>query len=276
MSILSCAHVHTTYCDGKTPAKDMAKRADELGFVSLGFTSHAPQTFDPGYCIPPEQEEAYKAEIRALRAEYAGRMTVYLGVERDLYSCCSTEGYDFFIASVHYFPRPDGHHSPVDATPEKLRQYVETECGGDGLKMAKQYFTMLRDYVLSSHAPIIGHYDLPQKNNAVLHLYDEESPAYQKLTLDCLRPLADTGALLEVNTGAMARGYLSTPYPSPTLLKAWKEWGGEVIVNSDCHDARYLTTGFEEAEALLLSLGYDHAVRLGRDTLWERFALAGR
>ena len=39
MSVLSCAHVHTTYCDGKTPAAEMAKRAWELGFVSLGFSS---------------------------------------------------------------------------------------------------------------------------------------------------------------------------------------------------------------------------------------------
>ena len=273
MSIRSCAHVHTTYCDGKTPAAEMARRAYEMGFLSLGFSSHAPQTFDPGYCIDPAREEKYKAEIRALKTEYADRMTIYLGVERDLLSCCATDDYDYFIASVHYFLKPDGHHTPVDAEPEKLKQYVDEFCGGDGLKMALQYFTALRDYVVSSHAPIIGHYDLLRKNNARLHLYDEDSNTYQRLALDSLRPLADTGTLLEVNTGAMARGYLSMPYPSPFLLKAWKEWGGEVIVNSDCHDARFLTAGFDEAEALLLSLGYDHAVRLGKDTLWERFSL---
>ena len=76
-----------------------------------------------------------------------------------------------------------------------------------------------------------------------------------------------------MNTGAMARGYLDTPYPAPFLLREWKNWGGEVIVNSDCHDMRFLTFGFEEAEALLLSLGYDHAVRLGQSEMWERFPL---
>ena len=273
MSVLSSAHVHTTYCDGKTPAWEMAKRAYDLGFVSLGFTSHAPQTFDPGYCIPPEREEAYKAEISAIKAEYAGRMTVYAGVERDYYSCCSTAGYDYFIASVHYFLLPDGHHCPIDATPERLKAYVEEQCGGDGLEMARRYFFLLRDYALASHAPIIGHYDLVRKNNAALRLYDENSAAYRDLALECLRPLADTGALLEVNTGAIARGYLSTPYPSPMLLKAWKEWGGEVIINSDCHDARFLTAGYDDAEALLCSLGYDHAVRLGKNSLWERYPL---
>ena len=36
---------------------------------------------------------------------------------------------------------------------------------------------------------------------------------------------------------------------------------------------RFLTCGYEEAEALLLSLGYDHAVRLGKSEMWERFPL---
>ena len=57
MKVLSSAHVHTTYCDGKTPAPLMARAALEKGFVSLGFSSHAPQRFDPGYCVDTEKEE---------------------------------------------------------------------------------------------------------------------------------------------------------------------------------------------------------------------------
>ena len=87
--------------------------------------------------------------------------------------------------------------------------------------------------------------------------------------------MKDTGALLELNTGPIARGKLNTPYPACFLLSAWQKWGGEVIINSDCHDVRFLDAYFPEAEALLLSLGYDHAVRLGRDTLWERYSLEG-
>ena len=273
MSILSCAHTHTPFCDGKTPASDMARAALEKGFVSLGFSSHAPQTFDPGYCISPDREAQYKAQILELRREYAGRMAVYLGIERDLYACVSPDGYDYFIASVHYFAHPDGHHTAIDGHPEDLQAYVDTFCGGDALIMAARYYSLLRDYVLRDRPAIIGHFDLLRKNNAALHFLDEDSRAYRSLALDALRPLADTGALLEVNTGAMARGYLPTPYPSAFLLAEWKNWGGEVIVNSDCHDVRFLDAGYREAESLLLSLGYGHAVRLGKNALWERFSL---
>jgi len=270
---LSSAHVHTTFCDGKTPAPDMARTAYEKGFVSLGFSSHAPQDFDPGYCIDPSREEEYKALIRALQKEYAGRMPIYLGVERDLYACVSPEGYDYYLAAVHYFRHPDGHHTPIDGRPEDLKRYVDTFCGGDGLEMARRYFALLRDYVVSFRPPIVAHFDLVRKNNFALRLYDEESAAYRQMALDALRPMAETGALLEVNTGAIARGYLTTPYPAPFLLKAWKEWGGEVMVNSDCHNMLYLDCAFDEAEALLRSLGYDHAVRLGRKEKWERVKL---
>ena len=163
--------------------------------------------------------------------------------------------------------------APIDGKPERLQKYVDDYCGGDGMEMARRYFALLQDYVVSWKPPIIAHFDLIRKNNAVLRLYDEESAEYRMMALDALRPMADAGALLEVNTGAIARGYLTTPYPAPFLLKAWKEWGGEVIVNSDCHDMRYLDIHFDESEALLRSLGYDHAVRLGKTALWERYSL---
>lgn len=271
-SILSCAHVHTTFCDGKTPAPETARRAYELGFVSLGFSTHGVQHFDLDYCVHPEQESAYRAQILELKKEYAGRMTIYLGMERDYYACAKIEDYEYFIASVHYLPWGD-EFIAVDGRPECLVRYINEACGGDGLLMAKRYFALLQQYVTEYRPPIIGHFDLIRKYNAKLGLFDEASLAYRRLALDTLEAMAGMNCLLELNTGGMARGYLQTPYPTNELLSAWRKWGGEVIVNSDCHDAQLLDYGFDEAEALLRRLSYDHAVRLGRDQLWERFAL---
>ena len=272
MKTLSSAHVHTTFCDGRTPAPLTVRAALEKGFVSLGFSSHAPQEFDAEYNMALKDEPAYRAQIRTLQAEYAGRMAIYLGLERDLFACVSAKDYDYYIASVHYLTWP-GDFVAIDGDAAPLKKYVDERCGGDGLMMARQYYESLRDYVVKERPPIIGHFDLVRKNNAVLRLFDEESKAYRRLALDALRPMADSGALLEVNTGAMARGYLTSPYPAPFLLKEWKSWGGEVTVTSDCHDARYLDAYFNEAEELLRSLGYTHAVRLGQKDLWERFSL---
>jgi histidinol-phosphatase (PHP family) len=97
------------------------------------------------------------------------------------------------------------------------------------------------------------------------------------MALEALRAMRETNALLEVNTGGVARGYMTSPYPSNLLLKEWKVWGGEVIVNSDCHNVKLLDAGYEQAEEILLSLGFDHAVRLSANPekgMWERFALS--
>ncbi len=274
--ILSSAHVHTTFCDGKTPARDMAKRAYEMGFVSLGFTSHAPQKFDPGYCIDPSREDDYKMEIRGIQSQYSGKMAIYLGIERDLFSCVNVTDYDYFIASVHYFKNPDGTYTSIDGSATDLLGYVNEYCGGSGLKMAQQYYSMFRDYVLESKPAIIGHFDLLRYNNGILHMYDEGSKEYRMMALESLKAMFDTKALLEVNTGGVARGYMSEPYPDKFLLKEWKTWGGEVIINSDCHDAKLLDTGFYQAQEILKELGFDHVVRLNKDPengMWERISL---
>ncbi len=269
---LSSAHVHTTYCDGKTPASMMAKEACEKGFVSLGFSSHAPQQFPSSYCMLLQNEAAYKEEIRQLQKEYADRMTIYLGLERDYYASVSANDYDYYIASVHYLKHEDGIVS-IDGSAKPFQQYVTDHYDGDGLALAKDYFSLLRDYVIREQPDIIGHFDLVRINNARLNLYDEESYAYRSIALDALRPMAEKGSLLELSTSGVVRGYLKTFYPDAFLLKEWKAWGGEVIITSDCHDASQIDAYFDEAEAMLCSLGYDHAIRLGRNEKWEVYSL---
>jgi histidinol-phosphatase (PHP family) len=96
------------------------------------------------------------------------------------------------------------------------------------------------------------------------------------MAIDALHSMFETKAFLEVNTGGVARGYMTEPYPSVFLLKEWEDWGGEVIINSDCHDARLLDAGYDQAVEILLSLGYDHVVRLSPNPekgMWERIEL---
>ena len=67
MSILSNCHTHTQFCDGRSTAEEMVLSALDKGFVSLGFSSHAPQKYDFPYCVVHEKEEEYRAEVLRLR-----------------------------------------------------------------------------------------------------------------------------------------------------------------------------------------------------------------
>ena len=78
------------------------------------------------------------------------------------------------------------------------------------------------------------------------------------------------GIVLEVNTGAIARGYRDDPYPTAELLGAWREMGGRTTITSDCHDAAKLDCAFDRAAELLRRTGYRTVLRLGTgEELWQ-------
>jgi len=257
--LYSTPHAHTTYVDGKSTPREMVETAIAKGFVSFGFSEHAE---DERFGLTKVSERAYYAEARALQAEYADRIRVWVGMERDSISHVSREGYDYVLGSVHYVPWGDGFVS-VDGAPEKIAQAIREEYHGDPLAYAAMYFRRLADYICAYKPEIIGHFDLWRKANERLGLIDTSSAEYRKIAYEALERMAGTGALLEVNTGAIARGYMDDPYPELFELEYWRKLGGKAIVGSDCHLAENLDCGYDKARQRLLKAGYESVVLLG-------------
>ena len=78
-------HTHSTFCDGKESAEDMARTAEQKGFAILGFSSHAMFPFSDSWHIhiSPGGYEAYMGEIARLKEAYRGRMAILAGFEAD-------------------------------------------------------------------------------------------------------------------------------------------------------------------------------------------------
>ena len=51
--------------------------------------------------------------------------------------------------------------------------------------------------------------------------------------------------MFEINTGAMTRGYRTSPYPRPFIIKELVKAGAGITLGSDCHDKNYLDYGFD-------------------------------
>ena len=64
--------------------------------------------------------------------------------------------------------------------------------------------------------------------------------------------------LIEVNTGAISRGWRKRPYPNQYLLETILEEGGEVLLSSDSHHQDNLDFFFDESVELLKEAGFDH------------------
>lgn len=262
----SCAHNHTVYCDGKSTAEEMVLRAIELGFVSFGFSGHGYCPYDPTG-MPRKDEVKYREEVQRLQALYGDRLEILLGVEHDSLMPYDSFAYDYMIESVHNLYK-DRYVYSVDWDQPHLEDTIRVH-GGDVYDYCKVYFDTCAETYMNSPAQIAGHIDLVCKFNEKTPLFDENDPRYLNAAFEALDCALEKGMVIEVNTGAMARGYKSVPYPAPTLLKRVKEKGGRVMVNSDCHDAKNLVFGYDTARELLLHCGFDSAVILRKNGFEE-------
>ena len=251
-------HTHSTFSDGKSTMEEQVLSAIEKGFASVGFSDHSYTAFDLSYCMKLEQVPAYRQTILDLAEKYADRIEILMGLELDGYSDIPEEKYDYLIGSLHYIHTEDGLYHPVDSNPEGLVRMTETYFGGNYNAMAIQY---LRDSVqcIYDHRPdFVGHFDLAVKYNFV----NEEDPAYQKVLLESAAAVLEVCPIFEINTGAIARGYRKNPYPADIAMRYIHEHGGKFVLNSDCHDARYLDCHYAQSVELAKSCGVKSLVRL--------------
>lgn len=232
-------HTHTVFCDGKDTPEELAREAWRLGFHELGFSGHSYTFFDEQYCMSKEGTKEYKRRVRSLQRQYAGKMNILLGVEQDYFSEEPTDDYDYVIGSVHYVKK-DRLYLPVDESREKQQENVMRCYGGDYYAFAEDYYALVADVYRRTKCDIIGHFDLITKFNENNDLFDTGHPRYLAAAQKALEALLKTPAVFEINTGAVARGCRSKPYPERWILERLEREGKRVVKNSDAHSKEQL------------------------------------
>lgn len=257
MNELQNLHTHTCWCDGKDTPEQMVRFAIEKGFTSLGFSGHSYNPYS-GYAGISEARTAQcNAEVDRLKEVYRGQLEIFKGLEVELVSVGAIDlsGYDYLIGSVHYLKKGDAYVG-FDRSAEEVRRILDTYYAGDGMKFAADYYEMLSALPQYGTFDIIGHFDLITKNIELLPFLDMDAPAYLELAFEAARSLQGKIPLFEVNTGAIARGYRTTPYPAIPILKELKRLGFGAVISSDCHDGRFLDCGFSLARECLKECGF--------------------
>ncbi len=263
---LSDLHVHTTYCDGKSTVEEIVRKAEELGMVSIGFSGHGYTDFDTSYCMSIDDTQNYINDIK--KAKETANLEVYLGVEKDILSNLCTDGFDYAIGSCHYVKK-DGLYLEVDSS-RSFEKNVTTVYGGDYLAFCKDYYHTICEYLPKAKADIVGHIDLITKFNSGGRYFDEESSVYQNYALEALSIAKEACPLIEMNTGAIARGYRKSPYPRKFILDYIKDSGMKIIINSDSHRSDTLCFGYESCIEILKQKGFKSHVILKDGQFTER------
>ena len=242
-------HTHTNFCDGKDSPEDMVISAIEKGIDTLGILTHSYVEFDLSACIPEERQKEFIAEISRLKEKYKDKINLLCGIEVDYYTTSLTDGYDYKLGSLHYF-NIGGKYYSLDISIPGFIEMVEKEFGGDYLAVCEEYYRLLADVPRKTECDIIAHIDLITKFNEESKLFDTSHPRYVKAYRDCVDALVKYGKPFEINTGAISRGYRTSPYPAPDVLAYIKEKGGRLIISSDSHSKENIAFLFDKYASL--------------------------
>ena len=256
--MLQNLHTHTVFCDGKDTPEEMIDTAISRGFDSLGFSMHAstnPPCKYSGRNIPQ-----YFEELNRLKKKYEGKIEIFTGTELDYFShgVVDVDSYEYTIASVH-FGFKDGVRMEYDYSANETQKYITELYGGDSAAYARDYYGIVATVAdRFPKATFIGHFDLITKfNEKAPGIIDTENAKYKSAAIEALVALKEKNEFFEVNTGAISRGYRTTPYPAPFILDKMKEIGCKLVLTSDCHDRRFIDCHFNESKEYLLAHGID-------------------
>ncbi|MFA7637308.1 MAG: histidinol-phosphatase [Monoglobales bacterium] len=248
--ILSDYHVHTCYCHGENTPEEMVISAINMGMKEIGLLAHSDTFFDDSYCLPHRKYTDFIDEITRLKEKFSGKIKISCGVEQDYYSTVSTDGFDYVIGSVHYLEKA-GKYYPLDFSIDHFADMVKECYNGDFYLLAEDYFDKVSLVAEKTGADIIGHLDLITKFNEQTPLFDDQNERYLAAAKKCIDVLIPYGKPFEINTGAISRGYRTTPYPSSVMIDYIKEKSGKLILSSDAHNRENIAYQFDKWEELL-------------------------
>lgn len=252
--IQSDFHLHSHFSgDCDAPMEEVILYAISQGMASLCFTDHHDLDFPHPTINFVLDIEPYFEALQNFRSQYQDKIDILFGIElgmqKHLHTTLSnivrTHPFDYVIASNHLANGID----PYD------RAYFE------GRSRSAGYLSYFEDMLL--HAKTFTDYDCYGHLDYVIRYGDftDKNLIYNdfKEVLDeILRNIIQNGKGIEVNTSGY-RYKLGNPHPNKDILAHYKALGGEIITfGSDAHSPKFLMSRFDEASALLKSIGYTH------------------
>ena len=243
-------HIHSTFSDGAHTPEEIILSAIENGLETVGFSDHSYTRFDQSYCIKKESIDEYINTINSLKEKYRDKINVLLGIEQDFYSDESTDAYDYIIGSVHYI-KTDNEYISVDETAKIIIDATNKYFNGNIYDLIEKYFETVADVVDKTNADIIGHFDLISKFNEQTKLFDETDERYINAYKKACDKLLAYDKPFEINTGAISRGYKTSPYPHKDIYEYLKSKGAKFILSSDSHSKYNLCYKFSEFQNML-------------------------
>ena len=235
---------------------DYLRAAVERGLTHFGLSDHGPAWWLegdhplPGTQMALSEFPGYVREAHEMKARFANRIQVSVGVEADwidgregeLKILLDAYPLDYALGSVHYSRGVNIFQ----------RSRWETEKPED---VYADYYRQVADAARSGLFDILSHL-------TAVEAYAPERESARQFYLAVADAVAEGGCLVEINTSGYRKMGGDDPFPNRAMLKLLIERGVGLTFGSDCHKPEEVGFGFERVEALLGELGVKPGVQL--------------
>lgn len=263
-------HTHSHFCDGKEAPEEYVKRAINLGFHTLGFSSHAPVPFENKFALREERLEEYFQTIRNLKTTNKEQINILLsleidyipGITKDFAEFVKAGDLDYTIGGVHLIRKKEIEDLWFIDGPLQERYDVGLQklFNGHGRQGVEAYYNQLLEMVVTQKPDIIAHFDKIKMHNKNRY-FSEEEGWYKDLVWNILKKIAsESDCIIEVNTRGLYKKRAETYFPSPEILEQVHHLNIPVTLNSDAHHPGELDKFFPEALAMLKDIGFGELV----------------
>lgn len=263
-------HTHSDYSSDSTASfRDQIEGAIAGGLKGICFTDHMDIDY-PCYEFnglkfefDPKQ---YIEELQKLRAEYEGKIRILFGMEiglRNEPECVDkmitsygamAESYpfDFIIGSVHCLENTDAYY------PSPYWDNKTYQSGFTAYLEAVLYNVLHYEcYDSLGHLDYIIRY-VPEGLCGWKGLESYHPCDFADLVDEILKALIERGKALEINSAGLKYG-LGFAHPEPSILRRYRELGGELItIGSDGHKPEHLAYDFEYVNERLKQAGFTY------------------
>jgi histidinol-phosphatase (PHP family) len=251
------------------------------GFTCVCLTEHMPPETD-AWLYPDERAtgmsaadlrrrfEHYIQTARRLAEEYAGRMTVLVGMETEWYPGADLavarwrDRLDMVVGSVHHVWGIGFDYS--------AEYYAEAMRVAGGLIAAYEaYFDAQHEMLRTVRPEVVGHFDL-------IRLHDPDytqtmsNPSVWARIVRNLEWVRENGAILDVNARALLK-IQHEPYVCLPILSKAASMGIVAAPGDDAHGVGDVGKGMDRVGEILVRLGLDARLSDGDPgALWAMFS----
>ena len=234
-------HSHTPRCRHASGSeREYVENALKRGLKIFGFSDHTPQWFPGGYYSTmrmfPTELEDYCRTVRALQAEYAGRLEIPLGLEAENYPDIFDElllqvrdaGIEYMLLGQHWVGNENGE--PYSGRPTENVDQLERYCN----QLIEGMYTGLFSYV--AHPDLLHFVGSPQ--------------AYREHMRRLCKAAVATDTPLEINLlGILTNRH----YPNDRFWEIAAEEGCKTVLGIDAHSPEEVLQLQPEQKALALA-----------------------